>query len=186
MNTSTLAEIAAWAAVLSGIATLFTFVTGVLFFSTHRPSLGKLNDVSAIVQLLFMLPLPWALYQLFGSEVPALAVGAAVVGTAGIVVGIVGQSLLVARRITFEQSTKFMPSGGAIGLWLLFLGLQALISGTPAAGYAWAALAAAAGYLMMVIGFLAGGYKNPLFNIGSMLLVISYPIWTILLRSLLV
>ncbi len=185
MNTSTLEGLAAWAGILSGIATLFTFVTGVLFFSTHRPSLGKLNDISANVQLLFMLPLPWALYRLFGSGMPALAVGAAVVGTAGIVVGIVGQSLLVAKRITFEQSTKFMPSGAAIGVWLLFVGLEALISGTPAAGFTWAALAAAAGYLMMVVGFLTGGYKNPLFNIGSMLLVISYPIWTLLLRSLL-
>jgi hypothetical protein len=184
VNTS-VAEVAAWSALLSGLATIFTFVTGVLFFSTGRPSLGKLNDISAVVQLLFMLPLPWALHRRFGSAVPALAVGAAVVGTAGIVVGIAGQSLLVAKRITFEQSTKFMPSGAAIGVWLLFVGLQALISGTPAVAYAWAALAAAAGYLMMVVGFLTGGYKNPLFNIGSMLLVISYPIWTVLLRSLL-
>jgi hypothetical protein len=132
-----------------------------------------------------MLPLPWALHQLFESAMPALALGAAVAGTAGILVGIVGQSLLVARRITFEQSTKFMPSGGAIGIWLLFVGLQALAGGALPTGYGWAALAAAAGYFLMVVGFLTGGYKNPLFSIGSLLLVLSYPVWTILLRSLL-
>jgi hypothetical protein len=185
MNTSAIAGIAAWTALLSGIATILTFVTGLLFFSTGRQSLGKLNDISAVAQLLFMLPLPWALHQLFGSAMPALAVGAAVIGTAGILVGIVGQSLLVARRITFEQSTKFMPSGGAIGIWLLFIGLQALVTGMLPAGYAWAALAAAAGYFLTVVGFLTGGYKNPLFSVGSLLLVISYPIWTILLGGLL-
>jgi hypothetical protein len=185
MNTSTIAGIAAWTALLSGIATIFTFVTGLLFFSTGRQSLGKLNDISAVAQLLFMLPLPWALHQLFGSAMPVLAVGAAVVGTTGILVGIVGQSLLVAKRITFEQSTRFMPSGGAIGIWLLFVGLQALAGGTLPSGYGWVAIAAAAGYFMMVVGFLTGGYKNPLFSVGSLLLVISYPVWTILLRSLL-
>lgn len=51
---------AGWAACLGGAATVITFVSEVLFFTTGQP-FGTINDIASVFQVLFMSPIVLAL-----------------------------------------------------------------------------------------------------------------------------
>src|SRR5262245_6610328 len=55
---------AGWFAYASATATIATFVSAFLFFSLGQP-FGTLNDIAAVFQLIFMLPLALIFYQIF-------------------------------------------------------------------------------------------------------------------------
>jgi hypothetical protein len=162
---------------------MITFVTAILFFSIGGP-FGKINDISSVVQVLFMLPVALVLYRLFRPNTQTLSLLAAV-GIAGVMVAVVGQGLLVFGVITYQQSLTFFPAGGAIGAWLLLTDYLALASRKLPRGLAWSGLLAGAGYVVTVVGFLLGGQQNPLFYAGGLVLVISYPLWAIWLGRVL-
>jgi hypothetical protein len=183
MATTHFYRYAGWSAYVSAAATIMTFITAIIFF-TVGGSFGKINDISSVLQLLFMLPLPLALYRLFRHNAQTLNLLAAL-GIAGMLVGVVGQSLLVFDVITYQQSLAFFPGAAAIGIWLLLTDYLALASGLFPRGLAWAGFIAGAGYLVTVAGFLLGGQQNLFFYIGGFVLVISYPVWAIWLGRLL-
>ena len=54
-------------AILSAIATLGTFVTGILFIKKEG-KWGPINDVVSGVQMVFMLPLVWAMFTVSRTE----------------------------------------------------------------------------------------------------------------------
>jgi hypothetical protein len=87
------------------------------------------------------------------------------------------QSLLVASVITYQQMVPFFPSGIAIGGWLMLNSYLNLTSQLLPRGLTRAGLLAGIGYVVTVAGFLLGGYQNPLFFIGGLLTMISYPTW---------
>jgi hypothetical protein len=162
MQNLPLATFYSWCAYLSAAATLLTFITGVLFFTVGEP-FGKLNDISSVFQVLLMIPLTMA----------------AIVGIGGMLVTAVGQTLLVLRRIDFQTSLRFTPGGAAIGIWLIAVSLLALVGGYLPQGLVWIGIAAGAGYVATVVGFLMGGQKHPLFYAGGLVMAIGYPIWAI-------
>ncbi len=184
MTTTSLFRYAGWSAYVSATATMITFVTAILFFSIGGP-FGKINDISSVVQVLFMLPVALVLYRLFRPNTQTLSLLAAAVGIAGVMVAVVGQGLLVFGVITYQQSLTFFPAGGAIGVWLLLANYLALTNRKLPQGLAWSGLVAGAGYIVTVVGFLLGGQQNPLFYAGGLVLVISYPIWAIWLGRVL-
>jgi hypothetical protein len=171
-------------AYLSAGATGITFLTGIMFFSIGKP-FGKINDISSVLQVVSMIPLT----ALFASALPSqpLFLGwiAALLGAAGMLVSAVGQSLLVLGVIDFQESKKFFPAGGAIGLWLILVCLIGSGSGQLEGFTFWPGLLAGAGYLATVISFLAGGQDHPVFYLGGSLLGISYPIWAVALGRIL-
>lgn len=184
MSNSTL-HILGWFAYLSAIATVLTFITGVLFFSIGK-TFGKINDISSVFQVLFMIPLGMATVHLLPVDDFALALVAAIIGVSGMILSATGQSLLVLGRIDFQMSRKFFPAGGAIGIWLIVFCILGAYRGQFPPLMAWFGIGAGIGYLVTVVGFLIGGQENKLFYIGAFLLAVSYPAWAIWFGRLLV
>ena len=173
-----------WAAYLSAAATILTLVTGILFFAKGE-IWGKINDISSVLQLLFMLPLV-ILYLQFTSigQHAALGIAAAFLGAAGMIASTIGQGLLIFGRIDFQTSQRFFPAGGAIGIWLILVNALAISSGSFPEVLTWIGMLAGVGYLLIVIGFLRGGQQNALFYLGGLILGIGYPVWAIWLGRL--
>jgi hypothetical protein len=183
VNNMTL-HIYGWFAYLSAAATILTFITGILFFSIGKP-FGKINDISSVFQVLFMIPLAIILARTLPARYLTLGLIAAIIGISGMILSTIGQSLLVFGRIDFQGSLKFFPAGGAIGIWLIFVCLLGTGSGLLPPFFTWIGILAGIGYLVTVIGFLRGGQQNMLFYIGALILGISYPIWAFWLGRLL-
>ena len=119
---STLAAILfASAAFLSALATLGTLITGILFFAVHE-KYGRSNDIFSVFQSLFMLPLAIAIYLLTRRANTPLAILSLTVGGVGMITVVVLQSLLVFRKVSFEQTIGLVLSAGAvIGIWLVLI-----------------------------------------------------------------
>jgi hypothetical protein len=167
---------AGWCAYVSATATILTFVSAVLFFSLGQP-FGTLNDVASVFQLIFMLPLALILYLIFRPHNQWLSFLAATLGMSGMLVVGTVQSLLVAGVITYQQTVPFVPFGSAIGGWLILSGYLSLTSQLFPRTLAWAGLLAGVGYIVTVAGFTLGGYQNPVFYAGGLLMLISYSTW---------
>lgn len=174
----------AWFAYLSAAATVVTFITGILFFTIGKP-FGKINDISSVFQVLFMIPLAYILARMLPARYLSLGMIAGIIGVVGMFTSAIGQSLLVFGRIDFQGSLKFFPAGGAIGIWLISISLLGNTSGLLPRLYIWLGILAGIGYLLTVIGFLRGGQESTLFYSGAFILGICYPIWGIWLGRLL-
>ena len=183
MNVGFLSVVTSWSAYLSAIATILTFITGILFFTVNGP-FGKINDISSIFQVLFMIPLAFALYCPFPSSTRTLVLIAALIGIGGMLVAAYGQSLLVFGKIDFEGSMKYFPAGAAIGIWLIATCSFALAYDLFPDGLAWTGILAGVSYIMLVLAFLIKGQQNIVFYISGLILGISYPIWAIWLGRL--
>ena len=178
MNTNLLVSIISWSAYLSAIATMITFITGILFF-TVGGAFGKINDISSVFQVLFMIPLALALYRLLPGNVRTWGLIAALIGIGGMMVAAYGQSLLVVGKIDFEGSMKYFPAGAAIGVWLIVTCAFSLSYNLFPDGLALTGILAGVSYIVIVIAFLVKGQQNMVFYIGGLVLGISYPIWAI-------
>lgn len=177
-------QIFGWFAYLSAAATILTFITGILFFTKGEP-FGKINDISSVFQVLFMVPLAILLVRIHPALDLYWMLIATIIGLSGMVLTATGQSLLVMGRIDFQGSLKFFPAGAAIGIWLIAVCGLGVMRGQFPPLQAWIGIVAGIGYLATVIGFLIGGQQNKLFYIGALVLGISYPIWAIWLGRLL-
>jgi hypothetical protein len=183
MENSQLVQFFEWSAYLSAIATVSTFVTGILFFTVGKP-FGKINDISSVFQVLFMIPLSIMFVMVTPDNDQILGLIAALGGILGMILSGVGQSLLVIGRIDFDSSRKFFPAGAAIGIWLITVCSISIHNGSLPHLWAWIGILAGLGYVVTVIGFLKGGEQEVLFTIGALVLGISYPIWAIWLGRL--
>ena len=177
-----------WAAVLSAATTILTFVSGILFFSGAK-WIGKLNDLFSIFQVLLMIPLIFFFNQLITPPSYSTRILSSVFGLGGILVSAYGQIRLLTNKISFEESQKFFPAGGAIGFWLIMVNVSLIGARTLPTVLVWIGIAAGVGYLLIAGGFIKGGQRDPLFYAGSFLLGICYPGWgfwlgKILLESL--
>jgi hypothetical protein len=181
---NTLERTAGWSAYISALATILTLVTGILFFTIGQP-FGTIEDVSSVLQLVFMITLAIGLYQLLPTSTKSINLFAAVVGIAGMLVSMIGQGLLVLGRIDYQTSTKFFPAGIAIGIWLVVVCWLARTNGFLSNGLAWAGFIAGAGYFFTVAGILWGGQDSPILYLGGLGAGIGYPVWAIGLGRLL-
>ncbi|KPJ87242.1 MAG: hypothetical protein AMJ53_18435 [Gammaproteobacteria bacterium SG8_11] len=183
MNTNLLVLVTSWSAYLSAAATILTFVTGILFF-TVGGAFGKINDISSVFQVLFMIPLALVLYRLLPDNTRMWGLIAALIGIAGMLVAAYGQSLLVFGKIDFEGSMRYFPAGAAIGIWLIVTGAFTLSHNLFPNGLAWTGILAGVSYIVIVLAFLIKGQQNMVFYIGGLVLGISYPVWAIWLGRL--
>jgi hypothetical protein len=109
METSPLLPVYGWSAYLGAAATILTFVTGILFFAVSQ-SFGKVNDISSVFQVIFMIPLVVMFVQLLPPATRTLRLIAALLGISGMLISAFGQSLLVFGRIDFQGSLKFFAT----------------------------------------------------------------------------
>jgi hypothetical protein len=183
MDFNLLLSIASWSAYLSAFATILTFITGILFFTVNGP-FGKINDISSIFQLLFMIPLAITLYQPLPANMRALGLIAALIGIGGMLFAAYGQLLLVFGKIDFEESMKYFPAGAAIGIWLIATYFIANTYDLFTTGLAWIGIIAGVSYIVIVLAFLIKGQQNIVFYISGLVLGISYPLWALWLGHL--
>jgi hypothetical protein len=178
-----------WAAHLSAAATILTFMTGILFFSVDK-KFGKVNELFSVIQVLLMIPLVFFFNQLITPPSFSARFISSTFGLGGILVSAYGQIRLLANKISFGESQKFFPAGGAIGFWLIMVNVSLIGARTLPTALIGIGIAAGVGYLLIVGGFIKGGQQDPLFYGGSLLLGICYPAWgfwlgKIILESLL-
>jgi hypothetical protein len=169
MGISSLERTVGSSAYISAAATSLTLLTGILFFTIGQP-FGAIEDVSSILQVVFMIPVAIGLYRLIPSATNSVSLFAIAVGILGMLISAVGQGLLVLGRIDFSTSTKFFPAGIAVGIWLLIVSSLARTNGLFPNGLTWAGFVASAGYLATVAGFLWGGQESPVFYLGGLAL----------------
>ena len=165
-----------WSAILSSIATILTFITGILFFSGLK-IVGKINDLFSLIQVLLMVPLVLFFFQLIVPPSYSTLIISSLFGLGGLFFSGLGQIRLLLNQIDFEKSLRYFPAGGAIGFWLIMVNVISMGSLTFPPGLVWAGIAAGAGYLLVVGGFLKGGQQDPVFYAGSILLGVCYPVW---------
>lgn len=177
-----------WSAHLSAAATILTLVTGLLFSSGKK--FGKINILISLIQFLLMVPLVFFFNQLITPPSFLARLISSIFGLGGIIFAAYGQTRLLANKISFEESQKFFPAGGAIGFWLIMSNVSMIGARTLPNALIGFGIAAGVGYLLIVAGFIKGGQRDPLFYGGSLLLGIFYPVWgfwlgKIILESLL-
>lgn len=90
----------------------------------------------------------------------------------------IGQSLLVFKKISFEQSLKFFPAA-LLAIWLLSANYLALMGGIFATGLIIVGFIAGLGYLLATGGFLIGSQRHVLYYLGSGLMLFGYPLWAV-------
>jgi hypothetical protein len=164
-------EVAAgWSALVAAAATVVGAVTLVLFFSRGEPW-GRLNDSSSVVLMLAMIPVALLVATIETETVTTVALPVAAIGIGAMLAVGALQALLVARRVTYEQTKRWVLLGGAvIGVWYIASGL---LAGNTALEGALAGLAIASGIGFVAIGygFAAGNERHPLSALGGAVLL---------------
>ena len=177
-NAGTSAYLAAGFAIIS-FAALFIFFAGVTVF-------GPINDFLSIFQMLFLIPVALALYQLLRSTAPTISL----LTTAGAVLALaiiaVLQILLVVRIVTFEFTIRpILILGVVLGIWWLATGFLAFNSGALPTGLAWTSIIVGVSFMVIAVGFWIDGPQHPLAAIGFLVGAIASPVLAIWLGRLL-
>ena len=179
-------EIAAgWSALLAAAATVIGAITLVLFFTRGEPW-GRLNDASSVVLMLALIPVALLVATLESEIVTTTVLPVAAVGIAAMIFVAALQALLVARRVTYEQTKRQVLGGGAVvGLWFILTGM--LAGHTALDGpLAWLAIASGVGFIVIGYGFAVGNERHPLSALGGVLLLGASTSFLVLLGARLV
>ncbi len=114
-----LVRVAGWCAYVSGVVAVFGIVFLVAFF-TVGGGFGKLNDIAAIVQMILMLPIAFALQRFLRPHGSALSTVSMLLGIAGMLAVIILQLLLVVGVLTFSQQIAMViPAFLVILAWFV-------------------------------------------------------------------
>ena len=172
--------VAGWSAIVAAVATVVGAVTIVLFFSRGDPW-GRLNDASSVVLMLAMVPVALLVATLESETVTTIVLPVAALGIVATLGAAVLQALLVAGRVTYEQTKQaVLLAGAGVGVWYVASGLLAAntaIEGLLAA----LAIVAGIGFVAIWIGVTIFDERHPLAAIaGVTLLVASTAFLTIL------
>lgn len=164
--------VAGWSALVAALATVVGAVTIVLFFS-RGGWWGPLNDVSSVVLMLAMIPVALVVAAFESETVTTTVLPVAAAGIAAMLVTAALQALLVARRVTYDQTKGWVLLGGAVvGVWYILSGL--LAGHTALEGpIAWLAIAAGVGFITIWIGVSVRDERHPLPTAGGVLLLVA-------------
>jgi hypothetical protein len=132
---------------------------------------GMLNNVTGLLQLLFMLPLTGALYRLSSDRRPHLSLAAMVLGRLGLLMAVIVQTLPVVGVISFPVNLPIVLAAlPLIGGWLIVTNHLSRSSGSLSARLAW--LGEATGVAFVLAGGLApvvvlAGPNGPLTEVAA-------------------
>jgi hypothetical protein len=177
-----------WIAVAAGAAGLLALVFIVLFFLARGP-FGTINDLAIGLAALLTAALVWRLYV--AQDPPAIGYAALIAAAVGTLLIVLGCAFVVSGARGWFLSGLYMASGNAlIGLWLLWLNLQARHAGTLPDGLTALGIASA---IIMVLGLLTlpgiltgidAWEAAPLYVnlgwIGALGWLLLYPLWCVL------
>jgi len=166
-------EIAAgWSALVAAVATVTGAVTIVLFFA-RGGFWGPLNDASSVVLMLATIPVAFLVAAIESEVATTMVLAPTAVGVLAMLAVAILQALLVARRVTFEQTKRpVLLLGAVVGLW--YLSVAAVACHTALDGLlGWLALVSGLGFIAIGYGFLAGGERHPLAAGGGVVLLIA-------------
>ena len=153
------------AAAVAAALTVGGAVTLGVFFTVGEPW-GTINDWLSIGLGVATLPIAIELAGRNPRSAP-LVLGAAF-DVAGVAVSTVFTALLIARRMTFEESLAGVLGGQAlIGCWLLLVGLAAW-SDPGSRRLATLAVTGGGGLVTTAVGVQAGGMESPIGAVGFM------------------
>lgn len=160
---------AGWSALVAAAATVVGMIALVLFFSRGQPW-GTLNDAASVVLMLALIPVALLVALIEAGEPPfgGYALAVAAFGIVAMTVAAVLQALLVAGRVTYEQTKlRVLVAGGFVGLWYVLVGAI----GFRPLGQLLAALAIVSGigFVAVGYGFAVGGERHPLSAVGGLL-----------------
>ena len=166
----TIEQLAGWSAILAAAATVIGAVFLGLFFSRGEPW-GTLNDIASVVLMPAMIPVALVVAAMEGLTPRSVAVAA--IGIGAMVVVAVLQALLVAGRVTYEQTKAAVLGGGAIiGVWYILAASLMDVNGLDGS-FRWLAFSAGVGYIAIGYGFLAGNERHPASVIGGVVLLVA-------------
>lgn len=172
-------RLASWSAYLSVAATWLGFILLVLFFSIGQP-FGTLNDTASVLQVLFMIPVAIALHRLAPVNALQPSLATAVIGIGAMSIIAVLQSLIAINPALYPVLTgAVLVAGGGLGVWLVLANYLCRQYALLPNRLAWLGIITGLSYVVLVIGFLLSGQENILFGIGSLMVIIIYPIWAI-------
>lgn len=166
-------EIAAgWSALVAAAATGVGAITIVLFFA-RGGVWGVLNDASSVVLMLALIPVAILIASIESETATTLVLAPTAIGILAMLATAILQALLVARRVTFEQTKRpVLLLGAVVGLW--YLSVAAFAGHTALDGIlGWLALVSGLAFIAIGYGFLAGGERHPLAAGGGILLLIA-------------
>jgi hypothetical protein len=172
-------------ALLAAAATVVGAITLVLFFSRGEPW-GRLNDASSVVLMLALIPVAVIVATLESETKTTTVLPVAGLGISAMIAVAVLQALLVARRVTYEQTKRQVLAGGAVvGLWYILSGLLAGFSALEGP-LAWLAVASGVGFIAIGYGFAVGNERHPLSALGGAVLLAASTAFLLLLGTRLV
>jgi hypothetical protein len=176
-------EVAAgWSALVAAVATVLGAVTLVLFF-TRGGWWGTSNDVSSVILMLAMIPVALVVAAFESETVTTTVLPVAGLGIAAMLATAALQALLVARRVTYEQTKRWVLLGGAIvGLWYILSGFLAGHTALEGA-IAWLAIASGVGFIAVGYGFAVGNERHPLSTLGGGLLLVASTAFFVILGT---
>jgi hypothetical protein len=157
---------AGWSAFVAAAATVVGMIALLLFFSRGQPW-GTFNDAASVVLMLALIPVALLLAAVESEAVPTWAYVVAALGIAAMLVAAWYQALLVAGRVTYEQTKgRVLIAGGVVGLWYVLVGAI----GIRPLGEVLAALAivSGVGFIAVAFGFTVGGERHPLSVFGGL------------------
>ena len=164
--------LAGWSALIAAAFTVIGAVTLVLFFTRGEPW-GRLNDASSVVLMLAMVPVALVVAVFESETVTTVVLPVAALGIAAMLVTAVLQTLLVARRVSFEQTKRWvLLLGAVIGIWYILSGF--LAGHTALEGpMAWLAIVSGVGFIAVGYGFAVGNERHPLSTLGGGVLLVA-------------
>jgi hypothetical protein len=169
-----------WCAYIAAGATIFGFITFVVFFIVGDP-FGIMNDVASVVIALTSIPILIMLHTLHRTGSIVLSWTALLVGIASLIVAAITQTMLVLKIIKYEQTIPATIGFGIFGVSLMLYGYLSYTQGTFTRNIAVWGILAGLGYFLVIVGFLLGQQNHPLTYIGGLMSVIAFPVWTIML-----
>lgn len=180
-------EFARVAGVSAWVAAAMTVVgaaTLMLFFS-RGGRWGTWNDASSVVLMLAMIPVALVLTVIALEVVTTLALVIGAIGISAMLVLAVLQALLVAGRVTYEQTKVAVLSlGSVVGVWYLLTAIATGSTDLPD-GLRLAAAVAGLGFIAVGIGFLRGGEQDRLAQVGGLILFVASLAFLVWLGALL-
>jgi hypothetical protein len=163
---------AGWSALVAAAATVIGAVTIVLFFA-RGGVWGALNDASTVVLMLATIPVALVIAAIESENFTTTVLAPTAIGIVAMLAFAILQALLVARRVTFEQTKRpVLLLGAVVGLW--YLSVAAFAGHTALDGLlGWLAVVSGVAFIAVRYGFLAGGERHPLAAIGGVALLIA-------------
>lgn len=197
-----LARYAGWAAFLTGVMSIFGFVTIVLFFALEAPQIGTpaegahiwgpLSDMAGPLTMIPLIVVMFALHWIERESAHIFSRVVALIGVGGALAANVLQVLLIAKFLSFEQEVgPVVVAMGIVGLWLLLANYLAWIQHILPSGLACLGIVVGVSQVLYPVLFQVLGGTNFYANIGSdywlmtftgLVLLVSYvgfPAWAI-------